>query len=386
MPTDLSPRPESPLARRPSRQETLERRGQGSLDVFEERFFSPYGATWTARSLTLPDGMEFDSWESLVGAMLQQNERLIFHIADALDYGERRYGVSFTQAVEMAGVSERVLGRIRSLQRVPARNRSESLSADHHLAVASLDPKAQGVLLGHAIDRKLSVEAVQLAADGLRAAVADSRPQAALVPTQNVVVGDVRVRMTWQAWAEAGIKHLSRENLARGTVYADNFIRSYGTGEMHMDPDVPTEAVYGGGAPGGEPCTALVPVGLVPVGSPPLGGAAGGEAEEEAEALPPRVRVRAYLELAGRATNPQMAEALGIAKRTVDGATKALAEEGVIARTGEHDDTSTSPTPPPYWALAGRAGEGESGDDVLEGVYRDADGDQAGGGQTECPT
>ena len=380
--TDLIPRTQSGQIRRLTAQEIALNAGQGALNVFENQFFTPFGATWDERSLTLPNGMKFEQWSSLVALLLQHRERLPFHIADALTYGEAQYGVSYAQAVEMSGQSSRVLGQLQSIAKVAPKNRKAKLSEDHHIAVAHETDKVQQVILELAAENSWSVEATREQVTQNRSRAANLMPQASLVPPPVVTVGEVRVRMTREAFVVAGKAHLSREDLAWAVVRLDNYVRGGAAGEVWMDADIPTSAVYAGMDEGMDDgrdagCTELVPISLVrepvkplpvePYQEPLTEDRTWRLTDEEAIAkLSASGRVTAYLEIAGRATNPQMAEAMRLSKRTIDGATKSLSESGRIIRTGEVDTTSTSSTPPAYWALPGR------GQEVIEGEWQNA--------------
>lgn len=384
MSNDLIPRTSSGQIRVPSKSEIAQSTGQKSLDLFEEGFYAPVGIQWDARSVTIPGNISFEDWRSRMCILLEKGQQLEYHAADFLDFGQKHFSVSYAQAVEMAGQSDRILGKLLSLAKVAPKNRKAKLSVDHHVAVAHEPERVQQVILDLAVQNSWSVQAVHEQVSQLKQHVANFRPQAVLVETPIVTVGEVRFRMTGDAWREAGILHLSPGELARQSILVTNHVRSRGTGETFMHDDIPTSAVYEGmnenendGRDAG--CTELVPISLVrepvkplpvePYQEPLTEDRTWRLTDEEAIAkLSASGRVTAYLEIAGRATNPQMAEAMRLSKRTIDGATKSLSESGRIIRTGEVDTTSTSSTPPAYWALPGR------GQEVIEGEWQNAQG------------
>lgn len=102
--------------------------------------------------------MPFEQWEE-VGCTLRQIERSAkWWVGDWLMYGERRYGETYAQAVDVTGQE------IKSLQnavwvssRVESSRRREDLSWGHHAEVASLLPDEQSAWLETASTNRLSV-------------------------------------------------------------------------------------------------------------------------------------------------------------------------------------------------------------------------------------
>jgi len=116
-------------------------------------------------SLHLDESLSYEDWEA-VGIQLQRaGHAMLWWLGDWLRHGEKRYGETYTQAIEHTGYAKQTLmdaawvaGKIHpSLRR-------ESLSWHHHKVIAALEPKEQAVFLDKA-------EADDLSVAGLRAAV-----------------------------------------------------------------------------------------------------------------------------------------------------------------------------------------------------------------------
>src|SRR5262249_1051461 len=72
-------------------------------------------------------------------------------LADWLNYGEKRYGETYAQAVDATGLQSDYLAIIKSVgAAVDASRRRESLSFTHHRLVASLEPQEQERFLAEA--------------------------------------------------------------------------------------------------------------------------------------------------------------------------------------------------------------------------------------------
>lgn len=108
-------------------------------------------------SLSLPQQLSYDQWEK-VGRELQRAERAVmWWIGDWLAYGEKRYGETYTQAVELTGRSEEKLQQAKWVStNIENLRRRKLLSWSHHYEVASLEPDEQDALLSEAEKRGLS--------------------------------------------------------------------------------------------------------------------------------------------------------------------------------------------------------------------------------------
>lgn len=98
--------------------------------------------------LMLPDGLPFDDWQR-VGELLKSVERsVLWWVGDWLNYGERCYGETYSQALEATDYSYQ---SIRDAKWVAGKfelsRRRDKLSWSHHREVAALEPPAADELL-----------------------------------------------------------------------------------------------------------------------------------------------------------------------------------------------------------------------------------------------
>ena len=323
----------------------LEKQGQGALNVFDDNFFMHYGVVATERSLSLPANMPQDDWLVVAAGLFALQDRLPFHLVDVLRYGEETYGISFAQAVSMTGASEVAIGKLMSLERVSPKLRTEKLSVDHHMAVASLNHAAQAATLEIAENQNASVKATQLMAETYRTATEALRPKASEVPSPLV-----RLVMDYSSLLAAVTKHLTHTEQARFAVELEKHVRTYGTGELYMDAAVPTRSIYADDA-----SNALVPVGHV--------------FDDEAP-MPLEDRILGFIELTGGATNPALYKQFcpRDSERTIRGIMARLVDNGVLVDTGERGET-TSPVKPVVWGLASKT-QPAAMDTVIEGKFR----------------
>jgi hypothetical protein len=105
----------------------------------------------TRTSYELPDGLDFDKWETAVVALLSMVRSVSWWLGDALRYGEARYGEMYAQAVEMTGLEYQTLkNAVWMCSHVEKSRRRDRLSFSHHTEVAGLDPEDQDRLLDQA--------------------------------------------------------------------------------------------------------------------------------------------------------------------------------------------------------------------------------------------
>ena len=99
--------------------------------------------------LILPDDLTFDQWSRIVGFLRTIERNCQFWLADALNYGERKFGERYSQAIQAAtGYQASTLANIAWVGRkVEPSRRRESLSFGHHAAVASLPAGEQDEML-----------------------------------------------------------------------------------------------------------------------------------------------------------------------------------------------------------------------------------------------
>lgn len=388
------------LANRLSPFEVARQAGQGELNVYNDNFFLPYGITRTSRSLTLPPNLPQEDWVKVVSFMLEQRDMLPFYIADALRFGEKTYGISFAAGVEMAGASEQLIGKLLSLQRVAPAQRRASLSEDHHLAVAGLAPEGQERALGNAEHYKLSVEGTRMEAAGIRKTTEQHQPNSGQVkPVMQ------RVSLTVEAIFSFA-KGLTFEEQHRLSALLDKSVRTFGTGQLHIDGDVPTAALFenvpddseADTDPGEEPPVIVIDLRdkfageggfeMVALDGMTHTAAAGSVL---GTAIVPYVQpdmtleqmVLALIELSGAASNPMLYKLMpGTAEKSIRDVTKRLLASGAIKDTGRKGESSSS-TPPALYGLAAvvereQAEAEQWREDVIDAKFAANDGGQGG--------
>lgn len=98
----------------------------------------------TATSLTLAEDTPWEVYEAVLGKLQETKRSLMWWIGDALAFGERHYGETYTQAVEATGYAVETLYKAASVSnRVEPCIRVQTLSWAHHQVVASLEPDDQ---------------------------------------------------------------------------------------------------------------------------------------------------------------------------------------------------------------------------------------------------
>jgi len=117
---------------------------------------------WDSVALHIPEDTDFDQWAG-IGRALQQMERsVMWWIGDWLRFGERRWGETYTQAVEATGYSRSTLQDAKWVAGAfQASERSEALSWSHHAAAAALPAPDRAEVLARAAAEKLSTRDVK---------------------------------------------------------------------------------------------------------------------------------------------------------------------------------------------------------------------------------
>lgn len=113
------------------------------------------GCEFTKTSLTLDPGINFDKWE-IIGKQLNQIEGAIqWWVGDWLNFGERKYGEMYAQAIDESQVSTWQNYKYTS-KAVESSRRRELLPWSHHREVAALPPDEQKYWLEKAEQEGLS--------------------------------------------------------------------------------------------------------------------------------------------------------------------------------------------------------------------------------------
>jgi hypothetical protein len=102
----------------------------------------------SALSLPLPPDLPYDRWATMLRALGLMDRAGRFWLGDALNYGERRYGERYSQALEDTGLAYQTLQNIAYVaRRWEGYRRRETLPWSLHAEVASLPPEEQDVWL-----------------------------------------------------------------------------------------------------------------------------------------------------------------------------------------------------------------------------------------------
>jgi len=108
-------------------------------------------------SWTAPSSLTFEQWQE-VGRKLQTVSGSVrWWVGDWLNEGERRYGETYTQAIEVTGNKLQYLKDCKWVAAAVEKSyRKDVLSWTHHKHVAKLDSVAQVTLLNFAAEHELS--------------------------------------------------------------------------------------------------------------------------------------------------------------------------------------------------------------------------------------
>jgi hypothetical protein len=108
-------------------------------------------AKLTPVSLALPKNLSYEEWASIGPKICRVRSFCTWALCDWLNFGEAKYGQTFSQAADATGLQPDYLAILKYVgSRVDACRRRESLSFSHHRLVAPLEPQEQDRLLSEA--------------------------------------------------------------------------------------------------------------------------------------------------------------------------------------------------------------------------------------------
>ena len=122
-------------------------------------------------ALSLPENTSFKQWEKLGKDLFQAARDLPWMIGDWLNFGERKYGERYAQALEMGRYDYVTLRKCSWVCRhvPPERRRPSSvLSFKHHEVITPLEPEEQEEMLDLAERESLTVEELRYEVKRLR--------------------------------------------------------------------------------------------------------------------------------------------------------------------------------------------------------------------------
>jgi hypothetical protein len=131
----------------------------------------PPGATLSWTGLVLPPDLTLDEWKAIGAELFKVGSAIQWWLGDWWRFGEHKYGERAKAAAgrKLHYTFETLMNYGWVAGQVETSLRNEVLSFNHHVAVASLDPKQQKYWLDQAVKRKWSVA-------HLRGQIHDRRP------------------------------------------------------------------------------------------------------------------------------------------------------------------------------------------------------------------
>ncbi len=113
--------------------------------------------TETETGLLFTDDTPVEVWGAVVTRLLTQHKRIEWAIADAINFGSRRYGEVYAQWVEQTQLAKKTLANIAWVGRsIESSRRREDLDFSYHAEVAALPPVEQDALLEDAVEQGMT--------------------------------------------------------------------------------------------------------------------------------------------------------------------------------------------------------------------------------------
>lgn len=98
----------------------------------------------TENSLNLPPGIPYEQYEALAFMFGHHHRRTQFVIGDLVNYGEKSYGETYAQAMELFGLAEQTVANYASVaNRVPRSRRKYNVNFSVYAELASQEPDDQ---------------------------------------------------------------------------------------------------------------------------------------------------------------------------------------------------------------------------------------------------
>ena len=156
-------------------------------DEIQAMSHGPFRAT-TIGLVVTEDDVPYELWEAYGGAIRRVEGAIQWIIGDWLNYGERKYGETYAQAMDETDMEYQALANYKWVAgQVEFSTRVENLSWTHHREVANMEPEEQEYWLNEAVEQGYTVR-------GLREAIRDERLGVA--------------RRTIGGWLDATMLHL----------------------------------------------------------------------------------------------------------------------------------------------------------------------------------
>lgn len=111
----------------------------------------------TENSLTFSKDLTFAEWESVGVELFRVNAAWQWWVGDWLNYGEKKYGKTYEQALEVTGKGLVTLQKVKSVAgEFESCRRRQLLSWSHHEACQALPKEQQEKVLDEAEQKRLS--------------------------------------------------------------------------------------------------------------------------------------------------------------------------------------------------------------------------------------
>ncbi len=108
--------------------------------------------------LEIDKDIEYQDWEDIGKTLKVFNRANLWWLADWLNFGERKYGEMYAQALEGTDYEYQTLKHIKSTaDKVEKCRRKHNLSFSHHIEVKSLEPKDQEKFLNKAEENNWTI-------------------------------------------------------------------------------------------------------------------------------------------------------------------------------------------------------------------------------------
>lgn len=140
-------------------QESGQRNGSPVREIIKSASAFGLPGVATPTMLALPEHLSFEEWEDVGRTLGRIDSGKRWWVGDWLNYGEKKYGQTYSQGMEATGLSyDSVSNCAWMARKFPITRRREHLSWSHHEVVSKFEPDVADALLDlaglHGWDRK----------------------------------------------------------------------------------------------------------------------------------------------------------------------------------------------------------------------------------------
>jgi len=167
--------------------------------------------------LQLPSSTTFAEWLKFAQPLNFVQQGVLWWVGDYLNFGEKKFGDTYSQALGDLPYAYDTLVRCRSIaNKIPINERRQDLSFAHHVTVAKLSSKERAKWLEYAANNGLNIKELRVA---IKAATRVAAPDGKVAPLDVLLaeLGKVAARTAEQlAPAASAIVKLGRELVDEG--------------------------------------------------------------------------------------------------------------------------------------------------------------------------